>query len=101
MNRYSVSGYLLTAAAIAADLAILRGAVESLHGTTTLLVGQIMLLVLVPAAVLLFIGAKRSTGRIHKILGYALAGVDGLLALSACISIVLIASGHTNEPVAQ
>ncbi|MFS8137000.1 MAG: hypothetical protein ACMG50_02620 [Thermomonas sp.] len=100
MNRYSVIGYLLTAAAITADLAILGGAVNSLHGTSTLLVGQTMLLALVPAAILLAIGAKRSAGRAHRIIGYVFSGVDALLAISACVSIVLIASGQTNEPAA-
>ena len=100
MNRYSAIGYVLTAAAIAADLSILSGAVASLHGTTTLLVGQTVLLALIPASILLFIGAKRSTGRISKIVGYILSACVGLLAITACVSIVLIASGKTHEVAA-
>ena len=98
MNRYSALGYVLTAAAIGADLAILSGAVASLHGTTTLLVGQTVLLALIPASILLFIGAKRSAGPFSKVIGYALSALDGLLSISAFVSIVLIASGRTHEP---
>lgn len=98
MHGYSAIGYVLTVAAIAIDLAILGDSVASLRGTTALLVGQAVLLVLVPASILLFIGAKRSTGRIHKIIGYAFSAFDALLGISACVAIVLIASGQANEP---
>ncbi|MGV8923154.1 MAG: hypothetical protein ACOH1L_07380 [Thermomonas sp.] len=94
MNRYSAIGYVVTAAAIAADLAVLSGAVSSLDGTSTLLVGQATLLALIPAAILLFIGARRSTGRVHKFFGYSFFAFDVLLAISACVAIVLIASGQ-------
>ena len=94
MNHYSAIGYAVTAVAIAADLAVLRGAISSLVGTTALLVGQTILLALIPAAILLFIGARRSTGRVHKFFGYSFCALDALLAISACAAIVLIASGQ-------
>ena len=95
MNRYSVIGLVVTAAAIGADLAILGDAVESLHGDTALVVGQTVLLALIPASILLFIGAKRSSGLALKIIGYALSAFDALVGISACVAIVLIASGKT------
>ena len=100
MNSYSAVGYVLTAVAIAIDLAILSDAVASLQGTTALLVGQTILLALIPASILLFVGARRSAGRVHKFIGYALSAFDALLGISACVAIVLIASGQANEPAA-
>ena len=100
MNRYSAIGYVVTAAAIAADLVILSGAVTSLNGTTTLVVGQTILLALIPASILLFIGAKRSPGRFQKFIGYALSAFDVLVGISACVAIVLIASGKAHEAAA-
>ena len=97
MNRYSAIGYVVTAAAIAADLVVLSGAFPSLSGTTTLIVGQTILLALIPAGILLFIGAKRSTSRAHKFFGYSFFALDVLLAISACVAIVLIASGQKPE----
>ena len=94
MNRYSAIGYVVTVAAIAADLVVLSGAVPSIDGTSTLLVGQTILLALIPAAILLFIGARRSTGRAHKFFGYSFFAFDALLAISACVAIILIASGQ-------
>ena len=94
MNRYSAIGYVVTVTAIAADLVVLSGVLPSLDGTSTLLVGQMMLLALIPAAILLFIGARRSTGRAHKLFGYSFFALDVLLAISACIAIFLIASGQ-------
>ena len=94
MNRYSAIGVVVTASAIAADLAILGGAVQSLHGSTTLIVGQTMLLALIPASILLYLGAKRSAGRAHKIIGYTLSAFDALLGISGCVAIMLIASGQ-------
>ncbi len=93
MNRHSAIGYAVTAVAIAADLVVLSGAVPSLNGTRTLLVGQVILLALIPASILLFIGSKRSTGRVQKLFGYSFFAFDVLLAISACVAIVLIASG--------
>ena len=87
----------MTAAAIAADLVVLNGAFPTLSGTRTLLVGQTILLALIPAGILLFIGAKRSTSRTHKIFGYSFFATDVLLAISACAAIVLIASGQKPE----
>ena len=95
MNRYSVLGLVLTAAAIAADLAVLGDAVESLHGDTALVVGQAILLALIPASILLFIGARRTSNRALKFIGYALSAFDALVGISACVAIVLIASGKT------
>jgi hypothetical protein len=92
MNRYSAIGYAITAVTIAADLAVLRGAISSLVGTTALLVGQTILLALIPAAILLFIGARRSTGRVQKFFGYSFFALDVLLAISACAAVVLIVS---------
>ena len=100
MNRYSVLGVVVTAGAIAADLAILSDAIESLQGDTALVVGQTILLALIPASILLFIGARRSSGRALKIIGYALSAFDALVGISACIAIVLIASGQTHEAAA-
>ena len=97
MNRYSAVGYVVTAVAIAADLVVLSGALPSLSGTTTLLVGQTILLALLPAAILLFIGARRSKSRVHKFFGHSFFALDVLLAISACVAIVLIASGQKPE----
>jgi hypothetical protein len=94
MNRYSASGYALTAVAIAADLVVLSGAFPNLSGATTLIVGQTILLTLIPAAILLFIGARQSTSRFHRFFGYSFFALDVLLAISACVAIVLIASGQ-------
>lgn len=100
MNRYSAIGYVVTAVAIAADLVVLGGAVASLDGVTRLLVGQTILLGLIPAAIVLFIGTRRSTGLIQKFIGYSFVAIDVVIAISACVAIVLIASGETHEAAA-
>ncbi|MDI1253847.1 hypothetical protein [Thermomonas sp.] len=94
MKHYSAIGYVITAVAIAADLVILGDSFPSLSGTSRLLLGQAILLALFPAALLLFVGARRSTGKLSKVLGYSVSLFDALVGIAACVAIGLIASGQ-------
>jgi len=89
MNRNLAIGYLLSVITIAACLAILRGVILNIDGTSPFLVAQMALLALFPASVLTFIGTKRSIGRVRKFLGFSVSAIDALLALGACIAIAL------------
>jgi len=91
MNRNLAIGYLLTVITIAACLAILRGVILNIHGTSAFLDSQIGLLALFPASVLTFFGTKRSIGGVRKFLGFSVSAIDALLSLGACIAIAL---GH-------
>jgi hypothetical protein len=99
MNRYLAIGYALTAAIFLADLFVLRW-IYPVPGENTLLVGQIVHLALIPAAILLFIGTRRSVGRLRKVIGYSLCAFAALGGISACIAIALIASGNTSAVAA-
>ena len=95
MNRFLAIGYVLTAAIFLADLVVLPR-IFPVPQENTLLLGQIIHLALIPAAIFLFIGTGRSVGRFRKLIGYSLCTVVSLGAISTCIAIALIASGHAS-----
>ena len=96
MNRYLAIGYLLTTITFFASLMVLRGAVSIFEGVTAFLVGELVLLALIPAAVLLFVGSRRSVGRLRKFIGYSLFAFTALASVSACVAIALIVFGQTH-----
>jgi len=100
MNRNLAIGYLLTAVVIATALAILRGVVPSLDGIRALLVAQVALLGLIPTSLLTFNGARQSTGRVRKVVGFSVAAIDALIALGACMAIALIIVGNARVSAA-
>jgi hypothetical protein len=94
MDRLLAFGYALTVATIGAAIIVARGALPRLDGITTLLVSQVICLACLPAAVLLFRGARRSDGKVRKFLGYAISAFDALLALGAAAAVTLILVGN-------
>ena len=100
MNRYLIFGYITTAAAFAANLVILKGAIPGVDGIRALFFGQIIFLALIPAAVLMLLGARRSAGRIRKVLAYSVFAFDVLASVSACVGVALFASGQVHTPAA-
>ncbi|MFT3898054.1 MAG: hypothetical protein QM719_10245 [Thermomonas sp.] len=99
MNRYLAIGYALTVAIFIADLAVLRWIFPT-PSANTLLVSQVLHLAFIPAAILLFIGTKRSVTLIRKIIGYSLSVLTGLAGISACVAVALILSGHVEAVAA-
>jgi len=94
MNRKLAIGYFLIVVVFSADLALLRW--FATPAENTLLIGQAIHAVLLPAAILLFSGSRHSTGRIRKVLGYSLSALAAFGGISAMVAIGLIVSGHAN-----
>ena len=90
MNRRLAIGYALTLATVIAYIVIARGALPKLDGVTSFLVCNVVGLALFPAGILLFQGAKLSSGKLRKTLGYSVFALDIALALGACAAISLI-----------
>lgn len=94
MHRYLALGYALTIATIAAVVAIAHGVIRSFSGIETLLACEIVSLILIPAAVLIFKGTRRSSGLIRKLFGYFTFALDLLLGLVACVVIAGLLLGN-------
>lgn len=93
MHRYLALGYALTIATIAAVMAIAHGVVPGFGRIDALLACEVVSLLLLPAAVLVFKGARRSPGLIRKLFGYFTFALDLLLGLGACMVIAALLLG--------
>ncbi|HET6552973.1 MAG TPA: hypothetical protein VFG49_05475 [Dyella sp.] len=94
MNRLLAFGYLLTVMVMAASIAIARGALTHLDGITSFFMSQAICLGLFPASFALFKGARRSSSKLRKSLGYAMSVLDVLLASGATAAVALIVAGN-------
>ena len=94
MDRLLAFGYALTITTIGAAIVVARGALPRLDGITTFLVSQVICFACLPAAFLLFKGAKRSGGKVRKFLGYAVSAFNALLAIGAVAAVTLILVGN-------
>ena len=93
MNRLLALGYALTVATLLAAIVVARGALPRLDGVTSLLVCQTIILALVPAAIMIFKGARRSNGNVRRYLGYGVAALDTLLGVGAMAAVAIIVFG--------
>ena len=94
MHKYVAIGYAITMIIIFAVVALGRGAVRSLDGIGTLLATEILATMLLPAGVLLFMGARRSQGTLRKLLAYLTACLDVLFGLTGLLVAALILFGN-------
>ena len=93
MNRLLALGYALTVITLIAAIAVARGALPRLPGTTSFLVSQAINLALVPAGIMIFKGASRSNVKLRRYLGYAVSVLDVLLGVGALVAVALIVFG--------
>lgn len=90
VNLWLLIGYAANLALILASILIARGAVPALDKDAAFAVSQGLLILLLPAGIIMLRGAVRSQGKLRRLLGYSVFGLDLLLSLSGIIMISLV-----------
>jgi len=97
MSMTLAFGYLLCIATLVAMIALARGAIPELDGSSaffyTSLVGLLMFL----AAILCFRGARSSQGRTRKVLAYLVSALSTFIGLGSAVAVILISLGSAKS----
>jgi len=90
VNLWLLIGYAANLTLILASIVIARGVVPSLDKDAALAVSQGLLILLLPTGIITLRGAVRSHGKLRRLLGYSVFGLDLLLSLGGLIAIYLV-----------
>jgi hypothetical protein len=93
MTRSLALAYGLAVAALAAMVFLGRGGLPQLDGFTTFFYMSLVGLLMLPAAVLFFRGARGSVGALRKALAYGLSALSTFAGLGSATAVVLVLAG--------
>jgi hypothetical protein len=90
VNRSLLLGYAMNVALVVASLLVARGAWPGPDRDVPFLLSQGLLVLLIPAGIVTFRGARRSQGTLRRVLGYSVVGLDLFLAASGLLMAALV-----------
>jgi|SRR5690606_7623871 len=93
MSKTLALGYALCIATLVATISLARGAMPQLDGFTTFFYSSLIGLLMFPAAVLCFRGARTSQGKIRKVLAYLVSVLSIFIGLGSAVAVILVSLG--------
>ena len=93
MSKVLAYGYVLCVATLLAMVALARGALPKLDGFTTFFYMSMVGLLMLPAALLCFRGARLSTGGLRKFMAYGTSGISAFLGVGSMVAFILVLAG--------
>jgi len=93
MARSLAFAYALSIVALAAMVALGRGALPKLDGFTAFFYMSLVGLLMLPASFMFFRGGRLSSGSLRKLLAYGLSAVTAVLGLGSSAAVILVLLG--------